>query len=58
MTNKSVDMELMRLVNDLINTGEKVIQLPASLVSSASDEILESIRQLAKLVGVTIEVQG
>ena len=58
MTNKSVDMELMRLVNDLINAGEKVIQLPASLVSSASDEILESIRQLAKLVGVTIEVQG
>ena len=58
MTNKSVDMELMRLVNDLINAGEKVIQLPASLVSIASDEILESIRQLAKLVGVTIEVQG
>ena len=58
MTSGNADRELLHLVQQRINSGAKVIQIPASLVTNASDQALESARQLAKLTGVKIEVLG
>ena len=57
MSDGTVDSELMKLVQQLINSGTIIIKIPRSLVASASNEALESAQQLAKLTGVTIEVQ-
>jgi hypothetical protein len=57
MTTSNVEGELIRSVQQQINSGRTHIVLPGNLVSAASDELLAEIRRLCKLSGVTVEVR-
>jgi len=52
------DRELLAFVQRQINTGTTRIRIPVRLMASASDEALEAVRQLCKLNGVAVEVEG
>ena len=49
------DRALVDYVQRAINTGEKEIRIPMSLVQSASKEGADSVRQLSKLCGVVVK---
>lgn len=49
------DNALIDYVQKIINSGSTHIELPTSLMQGASQEALETIRQLCKLSGVKIK---
>ena len=48
------DVILLAYVQRLIRQGRTQIELPADLVTEASKEAIEEVRQLCKLCGVKI----
>ena len=52
------DQNLIQTVQRLINSGRTRIRIPASLLNRASEKALEVVRQLCKLNGIEVEVDG
>ena len=48
------DVILLNYVQQLIKQGHKQIELPINLVTEASQEAVNEVRQLCKLCGVKI----
>jgi hypothetical protein len=58
MTYTDADSELIRLTQLQINTGATRVKLPGHLVARVSNEVIEEIRRLCKLNGVTVELMA
>lgn len=50
------DKILLEYINRAINTGATLIHIPHHLILVASEEALETARQLLKLAGVEAEI--
>lgn len=51
---ENADRKLIEWVQRQINRGDTRIRLPANLLSGASEEALEQVRQLCRLNGVEV----
>jgi len=54
----NTDGELVDFVQRQIDSGATRIVLPGHLVANASEEVLEEIRRLCKLNGVSVEIRA
>jgi len=57
MNATNADRELIDWVQRQINTGARRIVVPGHLLTNASEEIIEEVRRLCQLNGVSIEVR-
>jgi hypothetical protein len=57
MTTSDADRKLIDLVQQQINSGSRQIVLPGHLVNAASEAVLDEIRRLCKLNGVSVEIR-
>lgn len=54
----STDQALLQFLQRAINTGAKKIEVPAYLLSEATDAAVKEARALCRLSGVDIVVRG
>lgn len=57
MAISNAESELIRVVQQQIDSGRTHVILPGHLVANASDGALEEVRRLCKLNGVSVEVR-
>jgi hypothetical protein len=57
MAISNAESELIRIVQQQINSGSRRVFLPGHLVNAASEAVLDEIRRLCKLNGVAVEVR-
>lgn len=56
MNSTNADRELIAWVQRQINSGSRRIVVPGNLLTNASEMVVEEVRRLCKLNGVTIDV--
>ncbi len=57
MSSTNTDRELIDWVQRQINTGTRRIVVPGHLLTNASEEVIEEVRRLCRLNGVSVEVR-
>jgi len=57
MSSTNTDRELIDWVQRQINTGTRRIVVPGRLLTNASEEVIEEVRRLCRLNGVSVEVR-
>ena len=57
MRQQDHDNAFLKHLNYLIDSGKRDIEIPANIVSKASDEAIEEARRLCKLTGVRIRIR-
>lgn len=57
MDSMHADRELIDWVQQQINTGARRIVVPGYLLTNASEAVVEEVRRLCKLNGVSVEIR-